>query len=658
VAAATTITDNSVNMSGNITTTSNVSASYFVGDGSLLTGVNNSNSTTWWSSVSSWLSGWLVNNAGVLEFNDTKLNDTIDSRDSDTTYDFQCSAGQFVKNLTSGGSYVCDTPAGGSSYLSLYSSGNFNGSLYTTSADPSASDSNSIFQVIGSNGAPQFQIQNGGDSQASFVARSFLVVNENATRLNQSQNNLCSDWGFTQIDCNSSTTGADMGVQDDLEVGGLMFADQGIHSDTSTWGSYLYLGNITTYASGGANGTFTDSEDYFCDYVSNPFTSQQVGNETWVEITDGTYEGASAMMGVFINSSCVMLSANPAWVSDLSNQEFRILPAPVFSVSDGGFAGLYVGSDSHSKFEIKVENGSDFYGMHLDDVAGADQHKAFVIDVDVKNKTGVVGEEISVTSSGGSFLDIVGLLMEINPINLDNSDYTHLEFHNLAPLGTNALRVIDIYGNYDELIRHEEVEVIDYVGYYNGATLTNITTNATSSSTNMELFSNDNDEVYFCDSTNLSEIVINLQIPASSRLSIDHYYYASDGTWKLLQTTDTTNDFTKSGNIEWTTPSDINLTTTDRNANSIGGSYYCIALQRTRNNVVTAPVENLFAASGGVAFLLRDDLLKLTPVSAPPFTCDSSYDGAIYYDSDVQFHCSCKSGTGWVQMNDYSTGCS
>jgi len=46
----------------------------------------NVNSSTWWASVSGWVSGWFVNNAGNLEFNETKLNDTIDSRDSDTTY--------------------------------------------------------------------------------------------------------------------------------------------------------------------------------------------------------------------------------------------------------------------------------------------------------------------------------------------------------------------------------------------------------------------------------------------------------------------------------------------------------------------------------------------------------------------------------------------
>src|SRR3989339_335057 len=39
-----------------------------------------SNSSTWWSGFSSWLSGWFINNAGVLTFNETKLNNTIDLR--------------------------------------------------------------------------------------------------------------------------------------------------------------------------------------------------------------------------------------------------------------------------------------------------------------------------------------------------------------------------------------------------------------------------------------------------------------------------------------------------------------------------------------------------------------------------------------------------
>ena len=42
--------------------------------------------------------------------------------------------------------------------------------------------------------------------------------------------------------------------------------------------------------------------------------------------------------------------------------------------------------------------------------------------------------------------------------------------------------------------------------------------------------------------------------------------------------------------------------------------------------------------------------------SAPPQTCDASYAGSIYYDSDNFTHCACNS-TSWVMMYDYSTVC-
>ena len=40
------------------------------------------NSSVFWNGLSSFLSGWLINNQGILEFNDIKLNSTIDERAS------------------------------------------------------------------------------------------------------------------------------------------------------------------------------------------------------------------------------------------------------------------------------------------------------------------------------------------------------------------------------------------------------------------------------------------------------------------------------------------------------------------------------------------------------------------------------------------------
>ncbi len=40
------------------------------------------NSSTWWASVSSWVSGWFYSNGGALTFNESKLNASIDARSS------------------------------------------------------------------------------------------------------------------------------------------------------------------------------------------------------------------------------------------------------------------------------------------------------------------------------------------------------------------------------------------------------------------------------------------------------------------------------------------------------------------------------------------------------------------------------------------------
>ena len=48
------------------------------------------NSSVFWNGLSSFLSGWLINNQGILEFNDVKLNSTIDERASNFGDNLSC----------------------------------------------------------------------------------------------------------------------------------------------------------------------------------------------------------------------------------------------------------------------------------------------------------------------------------------------------------------------------------------------------------------------------------------------------------------------------------------------------------------------------------------------------------------------------------------
>jgi len=78
--------------------------------------------------------------------------------------------------------------------------------------------------------APHFWLQSGGPGQASGIARSFMIVNENATILNSENRSDCQTWADHYgtdllIDCNTTTTGADLFVGDDAQIVGDMYAN-------------------------------------------------------------------------------------------------------------------------------------------------------------------------------------------------------------------------------------------------------------------------------------------------------------------------------------------------------------------------------------------------------------------------------------------------
>ena len=90
--------------------------------------------------------------------------------------------------------------------------------------------------------APHFWISTGGPGQASGIARSFMIVNENTTLLNSTDRSSCQAWAnefnkTLKIDCNTTTTGADLLVGDDMQVFGdletnVHYAEGSYHNET------------------------------------------------------------------------------------------------------------------------------------------------------------------------------------------------------------------------------------------------------------------------------------------------------------------------------------------------------------------------------------------------------------------------------------------
>ncbi|NCN87083.1 hypothetical protein GW932_04570 [archaeon] len=549
-------------------------------------------------------------------------------------------------------------------YISKYSSGNFTGSLYTTGANSSGSVSDSIFQVIGSDGTPRFQVQDGGDNQASLIARSFLVVNQNSTRLNQSQNNLCQDWGFTLIDCNTSTTGADMGVQDDLEAQGLAFFREGVYAEPANWGAYLFLGNLTNLFVH-QNGIYNYELNYFCDFVNNPFSSTNVDNENWIRIVSGIYEGAFAEISVFVNSSCVRLGNNPAWNANISNQTYSVIPRPTFVSVEGGAIETYVGNGTESKFEIKIKNGTGTNGFRIDDTSGVSQRKSFSVRTNTKGFSGVssIYNLISSTllSSGQKTYN---LNLELDANNFTGGTHSFIRANILGNYSTTtdiSLIEIDSAG-FDKLIKYNSVDAISkaYLDYGNGTTV-DVTSYFNNASNNIQLFNLDNSILYIGGLTNFTTESFSLVSGGSKSIAPEFYYCRSTGWVPLTGVSDSTNGFLSSGSITFNNPSlrglcNYKMDNTTAFTNTTNYSY--IAIKRTLNNMVTYPTESSVTVSGsGTSFILANDYIKLNGVSTPPITCSVSTDGAIYYDTDTKKHCSCNS-TSWVSMADYTTICS
>lgn len=90
--------------------------------------------------------------------------------------------------------------------------------------DPSTNNNLLFLLQHKTDGTPHFWIQEGGDGQASGISRSFMIVNEVQSVLNSTNLTSCAANGVVNIDCNTSTTGADLFVGDDIEIGGDMWA--------------------------------------------------------------------------------------------------------------------------------------------------------------------------------------------------------------------------------------------------------------------------------------------------------------------------------------------------------------------------------------------------------------------------------------------------
>ncbi len=102
---------------------------------------------------------------------------------------------------------------------------NLSGTAVFRNENPDTPTIQFLFATEG--GEIRFAIPKSGADFATQMARSVMVGGDTAQAFNDNVVN-CSAQGYTHIDCDTSGTGADLGVQDDLEVRGKIFIEENL----------------------------------------------------------------------------------------------------------------------------------------------------------------------------------------------------------------------------------------------------------------------------------------------------------------------------------------------------------------------------------------------------------------------------------------------
>jgi len=150
---------------------------------------------------------------------------------------------------------------------------------------------------------PHFLVQSGGGTQASYIMRSFMIVNENESFFNSTERTSCSSYmnsiGETlKIDCNTTTTGADLLVSDDFQAAGdIWVKDSGgewhfLSTDLETFDELFddILFNKITSSLSGTNFSFVTAQGDNITVNVNQTETIFSTDRDWVAITLGTNE--------------------------------------------------------------------------------------------------------------------------------------------------------------------------------------------------------------------------------------------------------------------------------------------------------------------------------------------------------------------------------
>jgi hypothetical protein len=237
----------------------------------------------------------------------------------------------------------------------------------------------------GASDVPRFVLPEEGPDLATYNPRS-MVIGPAATIPNMDENILCST-NFSVIDCNTSATGADLGVQDDIEVLGNIYGTD-LYSNGSAGTGTVY-GGVFTRANAGTT-TMGSVTTTWVQFVSDAGAMIFDAEAWWPERANNGFGGTPGYGTWWIRDDA---PNTPMWTDDDGTDMPLNHYPPVCKyiedpVSSETFESLWRANTSLDILEIWCETDAGTVGLDL--------------EIDDGTPLGINGSDISCAVSTGT----------------------------------------------------------------------------------------------------------------------------------------------------------------------------------------------------------------------------------------------------------------
>lgn len=470
--------------------------------------------------------------------------------------------------------------------------------------------------------------------------------------------------GFTLLGTDNRGLTNLFNEQGDLYGDGNMFTDGIQGAFAPPFGPAMLAmendGNVQ-FVSLGGTGSVNGTTQIFCDTI-NPFNASHYGSFlTVIDSTPIDFADATGEIKLILNSSCILLSfgaAGGATIPDTGGANYIVYPHPICAFMDNGYISCAVGEDEDAIFEIHAKNGTGRHMFLLEDTANVDSRSTMGIDQNVRNADGSKAIDIvTFTDINTVGVTAIGIRIAADGTNITNSTYIYHDADLLRPSNNSQSIFARLNPFIDFIFKIGSSDELSAAWYNDTINLWNVTSNFTNEDQNTVVFEEDDSVIYVGNTLNFTSVSFTLNSGASTTIAPIFYYCNTIGVWEVFTVSDSTNGFQQSGSISFLNPNNRGVCNVDINGQPLGTQNYTyIAIERTRNFVLTDPVINKVAISGASTNMeMTKNYLKLNNNDDAPYTCDASTLGTMYFDISEDGHCECTSG-GWLVMRD-GTAC-